>query len=226
MLFKFKLCNNELESLRAQLANLKGKSSQPTSHAQLVQGSGLQEGPPRSFYGLSHDAMVGKYVISNAHNSSLTPKFATFFYPFYFVTQKASVAPKVCAIRQVVQINGLASSSSPITRARGARTIMRQSFRPFNTKEKLTLLVRGEETTTPQVARASNSHDPGVHVHQKDTQFSNSHLMECQLQMREVVQKLMSTPLFSFQDFKLKHQGHNCSTKGYPEHYIRSFTNP
>jgi hypothetical protein len=27
--------------------------------------------------------------------------------------------------------------------------------------------------------------------------------MECQLQMREVVQKLVSTPLFSFQDLKL-----------------------
>jgi dynactin complex subunit len=27
---------NELESLRAQLANLKGKSSQPANHAQLV----------------------------------------------------------------------------------------------------------------------------------------------------------------------------------------------
>jgi len=43
---------NELESLRAQLANLKGKSSQLASHAQHVQGSGSQEGPPRSFYGL------------------------------------------------------------------------------------------------------------------------------------------------------------------------------
>ncbi len=30
---------NELESLKAQLANLKGKSSQPTSHAQPIQGS-------------------------------------------------------------------------------------------------------------------------------------------------------------------------------------------
>jgi len=30
---------NEVESLRAQLANLKGKSSQPTSRAQPVQGS-------------------------------------------------------------------------------------------------------------------------------------------------------------------------------------------
>jgi prefoldin subunit 5 len=29
---------NEFESLSAQLANLKGKFSQPTSHAQLVQG--------------------------------------------------------------------------------------------------------------------------------------------------------------------------------------------
>jgi vancomycin resistance protein YoaR len=53
---------NELESLRAQLANLKGKYSQPTSHAQLVQGSGSWEGLPRSFYGLSHDGIVWEYV--------------------------------------------------------------------------------------------------------------------------------------------------------------------
>jgi hypothetical protein len=53
---------NECESLKAQLANLKSKSSQPTSHAQPIQGSGSREGPPRSFYGLSHDAMVGEYV--------------------------------------------------------------------------------------------------------------------------------------------------------------------
>ncbi len=75
---------NELESLRAQLANLKGKFSQPASHAQPVQGLGSHEGPPRSFYGLSHDAMVGEYVLSSAHNYSLTPKFATSFCPFYF----------------------------------------------------------------------------------------------------------------------------------------------
>jgi hypothetical protein len=59
---------NELESLKAQLANLKGKSSQPASHAQHVQGSGSREGPPRSFYGLSHDAMVREYVLSRTHN--------------------------------------------------------------------------------------------------------------------------------------------------------------
>jgi hypothetical protein len=53
---------SELESLRAQLANLKGKSSQPASHAQLVQGSGSQEGPLRLFYGLSHDATTVEYV--------------------------------------------------------------------------------------------------------------------------------------------------------------------
>ncbi len=70
---------NEFESLKAQLANLKGKSSRPTNHAQHVQGSGSREGPPRSFYGLSHDAMVGEYVISSAHNFSLTPKFTTSF---------------------------------------------------------------------------------------------------------------------------------------------------
>ncbi len=37
---------NELESLRAQLANLKCKSSQPASHAQPVQGSRSRKGPP------------------------------------------------------------------------------------------------------------------------------------------------------------------------------------
>jgi len=37
------ILQNELESLRAQLANLKGKSSQPASHAQHVQGSGSRE---------------------------------------------------------------------------------------------------------------------------------------------------------------------------------------
>jgi hypothetical protein len=76
---------NELESLRAQLTNLKGNFSQPVSHAQPVQGSGSWERPLRSFYGLSHDAMVGEYVFFSAHNSSLTPEFATFFTLSYFV---------------------------------------------------------------------------------------------------------------------------------------------
>ncbi len=93
---------NELESLSAQLANLKSKSSQPASHAQPIQGSRSREGPPRSFYGLSHNAMVGEYVLSNAHNCSLTPKFATSFCPSYVAAQKASVAPRVFATRQVI----------------------------------------------------------------------------------------------------------------------------
>jgi hypothetical protein len=70
-------------------------------------------------------------------------------------------------------------------------------------EEERTLLARGEETTTPQAVRASNSRVPRVHVHQENTQFSTDQLMECQLQMHEVAQKLMSTPLFSFQDLKL-----------------------
>jgi hypothetical protein len=93
---------NELKSLRPQLANLKGKSSQPASHAQPVQGSRSWEGPPRLFYGLSHDAMVGEYVFFNAHNSSLTPEFATSFCPSYFATQEVSVALRVSATRQVI----------------------------------------------------------------------------------------------------------------------------
>jgi hypothetical protein len=42
---------------------------------------------------------------------------------------------------------------------------MPQSFGPLNTEEEHTLLANAEETTTPQVARASNSHVSGVHVH-------------------------------------------------------------
>jgi hypothetical protein len=156
---------NELESLRAQLAYIKGKFSQLASHAQPVQGLGSREGPPRLFYGLSHDAMVGEYVLSNAHNSSFTPEFDTSFFPSYFEAQEANVAPRILATRQVIQIDGLASSSSPITRARGARAVMPQSFRPFNTEEERTLLARGEETTTPQAARASNFRVRGIHVH-------------------------------------------------------------
>jgi hypothetical protein len=82
------------------------------------------------------------------------------------------VAPKVSTTRQVIQINGLASNSSPITRARRARAIMPQSFRPLNTEEERTLLARGEEIITPQVAKASNYCVPRVYVHQENTQFS------------------------------------------------------
>ncbi len=78
----------------------------------------------------------------------------------------------VSATRQVIQTDGLASGSSSITRARGVWAIMPQSFRPLNMEEERTLLVRGEETTTPHVVKASNFHVPRVHVHQENTQFS------------------------------------------------------
>jgi hypothetical protein len=73
---------------------------------------------------VSHDAMVGEYVLSNAHNSILTPKFATFFCPSYFAAQEVNLAPIVFAIRHVIQTNGLASGSSPITKARGVQVVM------------------------------------------------------------------------------------------------------
>jgi len=145
--------------------------------------------------------MVGEYVFPTTHNSSLTPEFTIFFCPSYVTAQDASVAPRVYATRQVIQTNGLVYGSSLITKAKRVRTIMPQSFHPFNTEEKCTLLARGEETTTPQAIKASNSRVLGVH--QENTQFSTDQLIECQLQMREVVQKLVSTPLFSFQDLKL-----------------------
>jgi hypothetical protein len=93
--------------------------------------------------------MVGEYVLSTPHNSSFTPEFATFFYPSYVAAQEASVALKVFATKQVIQIDGLVFGSSPITRARGVRAIMPQSFHLLNTKEDGTLLARKEETTTP-----------------------------------------------------------------------------
>jgi hypothetical protein len=80
---------------------------------------------------------------------------------------------------------------------------MPQSFCLLNMEDEHTLLPRGEETTTPQVAKASNSRVLGVHVHQENTHFFTNQLMECQLQMREVAQKLVSTLLFTFQDLKL-----------------------
>jgi len=64
-------------------------------------------------------------------------------------------------------------------------------------------LARGEETTTPQAVRALNFRVPRVHVHHENTQFSTDLLMECQLQMHGVAQKVVSTSLFSFQDLKL-----------------------
>jgi hypothetical protein len=89
------------------------------------------------------------------------------------------VAPKVFATRQVIQIDGLTFGSSLITKARGARVVMPQSFHPLNTKKERTLLVRGEETITPQTTKASNFCVSGVPVHQENTQFYTDQLMEC-----------------------------------------------
>ncbi len=80
---------------------------------------------------------------------------------------------------------------------------MTQSFRPLNMEEKRTLLAMGGETTTPQAVKASNFHVLRLHVHQENTQFSIDQLIDCQLQMREMAQKLVNTSLFSFQDLKL-----------------------
>ncbi len=80
---------------------------------------------------------------------------------------------------------------------------MPQSFHPLNMEKERTLLAKGEETITPQVTRASNFCVLGVHVHQENTQFSTDQLMECQLQMHEVEQKLVNTLLFNLQDLKL-----------------------
>jgi len=43
--------------------------------------------------------MVGEYVLSTPHNSSLTPEFATSFCPSYVAAHEASVAPRVSATK-------------------------------------------------------------------------------------------------------------------------------
>jgi hypothetical protein len=68
--------------------------------------------------------MVGEYVLSNAHNSNFTPKFATSFCTSYFTAQEVSAAPKVFVTRQVIQTDELTSGSSPITKARGVQVAM------------------------------------------------------------------------------------------------------
>jgi hypothetical protein len=82
------------------------------------------------------------------------------------------VAPRVSATRQVIQTDGLTFGSSLITKAKGARIVMPQSFCPLNIEAERTLLAREEKIITPQVVRASNSCVSGVHVHQENTQFS------------------------------------------------------
>jgi hypothetical protein len=57
--------------------------------------------------------------------------------------------------------------------------MMPQFFHLLNTEKEHILLARGEEITTPQIAKASNSRVPRVHVHQENTQFSIDQLMEC-----------------------------------------------
>ncbi len=88
------------------------------------------------------------------------------------MAQKANVAPEVSTTRQVIQTDGLASGSSLITRARGVRIVMPQSFCLYNMEEERTMLAKGEETTSPQAVKASSSSVPRVHVHQENTQFS------------------------------------------------------
>jgi len=45
--------------------------------------------------------MVGEYVLSSAHNSSFTLKFAISFCPSYFTAQEISVTPIIFATRHV-----------------------------------------------------------------------------------------------------------------------------
>jgi hypothetical protein len=58
---------------------------------------------------------------------------------------------------------------------------MPQSFHPFNTKEECTLSAMGEEITTTQAAKASNSRVLGIYVNQENTQFPIDLIMEYQI---------------------------------------------
>jgi hypothetical protein len=62
--------------------------------------------------------MVGEYVLSNAHNYNLTPKFAIFSFSSYFMAQEGSVPPKVSTTTKVILTYGFVFGSSLITRVR------------------------------------------------------------------------------------------------------------
>ncbi len=76
------ILQNELESLRAQLVNLKGKSSQLVNHAQHVQSSRSRDGPPRSFYAFSHNAMVGGSMFYPMHTILVSHQNLPVFFSF------------------------------------------------------------------------------------------------------------------------------------------------
>ena len=196
---------SEIEGLRAQLATLKGKSTQPATHAQPVQGSGSGEGPPRSFYGLPLDSMVGECVRAEVQPAGLTAEFSTSFCPSYFAAQQASAAPRVSSTRKVVQTDGLASHSGPMTRARQARAVIPKGFKPLDLEEERSYLARGEEnasSSSPSAAPPTHSREPRVFLHQEDAHQSSDQQHQCHISST-MAQKLFTTPLFSFRDLKL-----------------------
>jgi hypothetical protein len=65
-------------------------------------------------------SMFGQVHTIPISHQKLLPLFAL----SYFAKQQASVAPRVSTTRQVIQIDGLASGSSPITRIGRARVVM------------------------------------------------------------------------------------------------------
>ena len=74
---------------------------------------------------------------------------------------------------RVVQTNGLASSSGPMTRARQARAVIPQGFKPLTLEQERTYLARGEENASsspPSATPPTHLGEPQVFLHQEDAQ--------------------------------------------------------
>jgi hypothetical protein len=72
---------NELETLHAQLASLKGKNAQSVQHVSPYHSDSRVQEAPRSFYGLPRDALVGECVKAPAPQPGLNAEFAPLTLP-------------------------------------------------------------------------------------------------------------------------------------------------
>ncbi len=80
---------------------------------------------------------------------------------------------------------------------------MPQSFRPLNMEEEHTLLTRGKKLLYHKLLGHQIPVSKEYMYIRKTHNFSIDQIMECQLQMYEMAQKLVNTSLFSFQDLKI-----------------------
>ncbi len=140
---------NEFKSLKAQLANLKGKSS----HQLIMPNLYKVQDRERVFLGRSMASHMMPWLRSMlflVHTILVSHQNLPFIFALLTLRHKTLMwHQEFFSTRQEIQIDGLASSSSQITKAKGARAVMPQSFHPLKMEERKHLVGEGEEISTP-----------------------------------------------------------------------------